>query len=152
MRIFVTLTLLLGTVAPLAGCKPFRAKPGTSEQIEIGDQALTQAATLEKELADQRLGLSVAPNTEYNWQKRSKSERWEAKRKLAQYLSLINKVLELDARRGLYVTHKEELLAKRDAATLRQRAIEDFEKIFGENYEPKHKGEDQPDLIPTQNI
>lgn len=153
MRILVTLSLLLGTAALAVACKPFRGKSTTEEQVQQGDRALVQAASVEKDLAKFNLSLLVNnPNQDYNWQKRTKAERQEMKQMLARYLTLSNTVLELDARKGLYVTRKDEVVAKRNAATERQRSLESFERIFGENYEPSKDADSLPDYVPAHNI
>lgn len=153
MRILVTLSLLIGTAALAVACKPFQRKSSTEQQRQQGDQALVQAAAVEKELAGFNLSLLVNdPKQDYNWQKRSKAERQEMKRMLARYLTLSNTVLELDARKGLYLIRKDEVVAKRNAATERQRSLEDFERVFGENYEPSKDAGSLPDYVPAHDI
>jgi len=152
MRFLVTTTLLLGTLIGV-GCKPFKSRVATKDQIEMGNESLAQANEVEKGLARYNLALAMPmPNLDYNWKKRTRAERQELKRMLAHYLALSNSVLELDARKGLYVTHKEAVTGKRDAASEKQRSLETFEAIFGENYEPGKDAADQPDYVPAHNI
>lgn len=145
-RFFVTAVILmiiaLGTVY-------FSGSDAASSLIQKGNSELREAEALEADLAKYSVhlaGLQAAGGKALNpqamaqayyWPHLTRQERWQVKQKLAEYLALVQSVLEIDARRGLYLTNKEVVFGKRDAAQDFQKSLEAFEKKIGENFDPK---------------
>jgi hypothetical protein len=155
-RFFVTVVLVLATLGVASACDGFRAskQAQTQKQVQEGDQKLAAMSAVESDLTKRSLfltdavvyGRQVSAKTmaeAQNWRRFSKAERGLIKESLAKYLALSNEVLGLDAKRGIYLDRKETFDAKRDAAQMYQKSIEDFEKVNGENYEPKRDGNPQ---------
>lgn len=174
-RFFVTFVCLM-TTAVLMACEAFRTashtpgqpqashQPQTAQTVEAAaaeaNAKLEQIGALEAEMVGRYLfnfesihdlqGRRVKVEImamDYNWRRLSKAERTLAKQRLAQYLSMVNEILEMDARRGLYLTRKQQVLSRRDAAVSYQRSLENFEKIFGENYEAKPGAKSEPPYV-----
>ncbi|MBX3020636.1 MAG: hypothetical protein KF799_03075 [Bdellovibrionales bacterium] len=157
-RFFVTFVPFV-CMASIVACeashtaKKASDKAATADGKQIiaeGNEKLSKAMALQAELhkeysivlqevRDQQ-GRAVKTSVlaiDYQWRILTKEQRRSAKEKLAQYLALSSEILELDARKGFYVTNKDQVTAARDAAYSFQKSLENFEKMVGENFEPK---------------
>ena len=161
---FVTTALLI-VMGALTACPSAKQQETSSSQIQQGNLQMQKALSLEAELAGgysiyffqviDPAGKRINPEVmaqDYNWRRLSKAERLLVKEKLATYIALIEQVLSLDAQKGLYVTNKELVLNKRDIALSFQKNLEVFEKIVGENFEPKANDESAPVFVKTQQV
>ena len=75
--------------------------------------------------------------TAYNWRVLTKEQRRDVQGKLAHYLVLINRVLEIDAQKNITIDQRDQVLESRDSAQAFQKAIESFEQVYGENFNPR---------------
>ncbi len=147
-RFFVTSVLIFMSVL-ICACK---ARHENHSSVQEGAETMKRAMLLGNEL-DARFQLAVQVSAEksqdrqlmperahvhaYNWKRLSLAERREVKGKLNEYISLLSTVLQVDARKGVYLTNKDLVISWRDGALAYQRALENFEKIHGESFEPK---------------
>jgi hypothetical protein len=143
-RFFVTAVLVLATFGVGISCSGNRdRKQQQAKQVQKGTQKLAEMSAVESDLTKRSLYLTdglYAVKTmaeQQNWMRFSKADRGLIKESLAQYLALSNEVLGLDAKRGIYLDRKETFDAKREGASMYQKSIENFEKVNGENFEPK---------------
>jgi hypothetical protein len=148
-RFIVTLTTLLTLAACHKSSKPHAVGPATAalqnrQAVEVSGNAKIQKAYARKAELLSKYGINLDQATSapqdakaYNWSLLSKNERREARAKLAEFVSLVSGVLEIDAQNNFYVTRKDEIVHSRDRAFAFQQSIEGFEKKFGENFEPK---------------
>lgn len=155
-RFFVTAVLFVST-AVLMACDAFHRtnKPetpvsATDKAVADGNAKIEQFMALKQELEREhqiilqdmrdpqgRLIKASALAQDYEWRNLSKAQRMAVKEKLSRYLALASEVLELDARKGIYVDQVERVIGTRDAAYRFQKSVENFEKIVGENFDPK---------------
>jgi hypothetical protein len=135
-RFFVTNVLILGTAVLLA-CTAKGEK--RTNQVSEGNQRIQAAASAQNEL---NLRYKIEFGAKFDWNKLSKDERQGAKEKLAEYVSAITRTFEIDAKKGVYLTEKEVLQKQLDSAMALQKSLENFERVYGENFEPK-KAKDQ---------
>lgn len=149
-RFFVTSVLALVTVLNV-GCTSEKSK--RSALIAEGTAHLSQAATLETDL-NTRYGvnLELGLGADFKWHRLSKAERQVIKEKLAEFVTHSVRVLELDTKKGLYVTSKEVIIAKIEQAMQIQKSLEAFENKFGENFDPKKKNLASATLSKTGDI
>lgn len=82
----------------------------------------------------------------------SKAQRRAAKEKLTKFVALSGEILEIDARKGVYVTNTDRVIAARDAASGYLKSLETFEKIRGENFEPKPGSDSEAAYEKSQEI
>ncbi len=132
-RFFVTSVMILGTAAFLA-CTSKTDK--RSVHVSEGNRQIKVAAAVQTELAAKYNMVLSAP-AKFDWNKLSKNERQGAKEKLAEYVSAVTRTFEIDAKQGLYLTNKEILQKSLESAMGLQKSLENFERVYGENYEPK---------------
>jgi hypothetical protein len=137
-RFFVTAALILGTAAFVA-CN--RKTDKRTSQFQEGNQQIQAAAGAQSDLAAQ-FKISLDSASGFNWNSLSKDQRQSAKEKLAGYVSAVTRTFEIDAKKGLYITKKEVLQQQLNQAMSLQKSLENFESVYGENFEPK-KLEDQ---------
>ena len=131
-RFFVTSAFILATAAFLA-CTAKTEK--RSAQVIEGNQQIKTAATVQ---ADLQLNFKISLNeSAFDWNKLSKSARQSAKEKLAEYVASVTRTFEIDAKKGLYLTKKEVLQKQLDGAMILQKSLENFERTYGENFEPQ---------------
>jgi hypothetical protein len=156
-RFFVTTALFVGT-AFLMACEAYHhsenAKPGASAKgdvaLNLSNAKLEEAMTVQAELSrtysiilndirdsNGRLVKGTSLAQDYEWRCLAKAERRSVKEKLAQFMALASEVLQVDARKGPYLTNKERVTNSRDVAFAFQKSVEAFEKLVGENFEPK---------------
>ncbi len=138
-RFFVTSVLALVTAVGV-GCTSGRNQRG--EFVSEGNDHLTRASAIEAGLST-RYGMNLEQKVvgiaDFGWSRRSKAERQAIKENLAELLTHSVRVLELDAKAGIYVTNKEVLEAKVEHILVMQKSLRIFESKFGENYDPKGK-------------
>lgn len=130
-RFFVTSAFILATAAILA-CTAKTEK--RSAQVIEGNQQIRAASAAQNGLLSFKISLT---ETSFDWNKLSKSERQVAKEKLAEYVAAVTRTFEIDAKKGLYVTKKEVLQKQLDGAMALQKSLENFERTYGENFEPQ---------------
>jgi hypothetical protein len=133
---FVTAVTLMGS---FAACS--KKHNVYRQEVQVGNEKLDQATAVENELRTLNVNLdgASAKKLDKNWfMQFSLDERRKVKEDLSHYLSLVNDIMALDARRGLVVTHKDQIISKRDNATAFEKLLEDFESVYGENYKPSH--------------
>ncbi|NJL25490.1 MAG: hypothetical protein HC902_10170 [Calothrix sp. SM1_5_4] len=135
-RFFVTAVLLI-TMGQMVACNT-KSRDLKREDVRLGAEKMARARIISAEL-ESKYSLPVAKSNagRADWSRLSKVRRNNAKELLAEYVSLLSGVLQLDAKKGIYVDHKDILIAWRDRAFDYQKSLEDFERAFGENYEPK---------------
>lgn len=146
-RFFVTIVLVLGTLA-YGACSP-KKENTQAKLVREGSQKLTQSSETEIDL--QKYHILIPPPKgkralAYNWLRLNRTERHDAREKLARYVALTSRVQEIDTTRGLYIENKALFLLQAESALEYQRGLENFERIHGENYEPKNPKE-QPLFI-----
>ena len=132
-RFFVTSVLILG-IAVLLACTSKTDK--RSVQVNEGNQQIKAATVVQNELAT-KYAIVLSASNKFNWSKLNKNERQVAKEKLAEYVSAITRAFELDAKKGLYLTKKEILQQSLESAMGLQKSLENFERVYGENFEPQ---------------
>jgi len=157
-RFFVTYVLILAT-AVLAACTPKKEK--RQAQVREGNQQIQAAARAQNELGEKYKIILVpgevhsssgktanAQNVaeDFNWHRLTREERQGAKETLAAYVTAVSRTLEIDAKKGVYMTGKEILQYQLESARAYQRSLEEFEVIYGESYNPKNP-KDQPLFI-----
>lgn len=108
--------------------------------IEVGNSELKAAAEVEAELQS-RFGLvldqSPAAPSDFSWMRFTLAERQAIKEKTFSYLAHMNRVMEIDSQKGIYITGKENLLAKMDFAQTVVKSAQIFEQRFGESRDLK---------------
>ncbi len=157
-RIFVTSVAILATLALAAGCtnkndrelEEAARRERAQAALKEGTEALTKSETIRQELSQEFriiiLDYPLKSGTQkiepeklgqnYNWRRLSLEERQAAKEKLAQYGTLISKVIEIDSRRGIYVTHMNKIRSRKMAADAFQDSLNNFEEINGPTFNP----------------
>ena len=132
-RFFVTSVLILGTAAFLActGKTDQRAA-----QVNEGNRQIQTAAAVQTEL-NTKYKVSLDAMNAFDWNALSKNDRQVVRERLAEYVSAVSRTFEIDAKKGLYITQKEVLQRHMDNAILLQKSLEQFERTYGENFEPK---------------
>ncbi len=159
-RFFVTCVVLLGTLGSVACANKKDKKKTDSAKIELmraeGAAKWEQSEVLGQELAAafririldgaQRLGSgqlvdSKIMGQKFNWGRLTLGERQAAKEKLAQYVTAVSRLVEMDARKGVYLTYMDKVHSRYDGALAFQASLTSFEKIAGEMYEPKVAGQ-----------
>lgn len=108
--------------------------------VELGNAELKAAAEVEVEL-ESRFGLvldqSPAEPSDFSWMRFTLAERQAIKEKAFAYLAHMNRVMEIDSQKGIYITGKEALLAKMEFAQTVLRSAQMFEQRFGESFDTK---------------
>jgi hypothetical protein len=77
----------------------------------------------------------------YHWGRLTLAERRLAKEKLALFVTAISRVIAIDAKRGLSVTNMDKVQSRYQGALAFQESLMTFEKLAGEQYEPKNPGQ-----------
>ncbi|MGZ3723747.1 MAG: hypothetical protein ACXVA9_12480 [Bdellovibrionales bacterium] len=123
--------------------------------VQEGNAKIIQAMSMQRELMN-KFSLFIASEPKiyrnqilhtrdfaekFNWRPLHKAERREIEGKLALYLQLLNRVLEIDSKNLISIDNREQILTSRDSAALFQKGLEDFERVYGQNYEPKEDAE-----------
>jgi type IV pilus biogenesis protein CpaD/CtpE len=132
-RFLVTSVLFFGTLA-LVACTSKTDK--RSAQVDDGNRQIKAAAVAQNELAA-KFNIALSDPAKFDWNKLSKNDRQSVKEKLAEYVSAVTRTFEIDAKKGLYLTKKEILQRQLDSAMGLQKSLENFERVYGENFEPK---------------
>lgn len=144
-RFFVTSVMLLG-IAFMVACNASyrRDKHPVDELVKEGNEKLKESRAIQDDLsskydlvvdADARNSKPTPAN--FPFKKLSKAQRREIQSKLAQFLALINRVLEIDTTKNITIENRETILSSRDLAEDFQKRLEIFEQIYGENFNPK---------------
>jgi hypothetical protein len=156
-RFFVTAVVLLG-MAGFVACDSHRvtrekdgqkAHDDKAALVQEGNAKIVQIQALQESLS-RDFGVVIAQNVKGIRAQSQRAHdladkltvlRKEARRelqgKLAQLLQLINRVLEIDSKNLITIENREKIFASRDSAELVQKSVEDFERVSGENYDPK---------------
>jgi hypothetical protein len=149
-RFFVTTVILLAMGATVA-CNRNRANRERSraELMNEGNAKIAQAQALQKQLAAD-FGVNITSDSKGLREQtlRGKdltdklmclhvSARRDIQARLAQYLQLINRVIEIDAKNLITIENRDMIFTSRNSAELLQKSIEEFERTHGENFNPK---------------
>ena len=161
-RFFVTAVVLLA-MADVVACNGHstsgdggssaqpKSNPENAVLVQEGNAKIIAATSLQRELMN-KFSLFIASEPKiyrnqvlhtrdfaekFNWRGLHKTERREIEGKLALYLQLVNRVLEIDSKSLITIDNREQILTSRDSAALFQKGLEDFERVYGQNYEPK---------------
>lgn len=165
-RFFVTAVAFFGTLWALAAChRSSDNAPNTTEWVKEGQDQLKRADKIELELAS--VGVLIGEQNQMsmngtlvpqerivrdtNWRRFSRDQRVVIKQKLLKYVSIASSILEIDARKGVYLTQKALITSKRDNAFKMVKEIENAERMYGENWNPK-PDPSAPPLIPNHDI
>lgn len=172
-RFFVTIVVLLGTVISM-GCGDKKKRNG-GDPVKMaalkaeGKAKWDESELLGKELAqsfrimilDEPMRTKNGRRTElissrvmgqkYNWGRLTLPERQAAKEKIAQYITVVSRIIEIDAKRGIYVTHMDKVRSRYEGALAFQESLNLFEKVAGEQFDPKQPGQ-LPIYFPPINI
>lgn len=158
-RFFVTFVLVLGTLA-YGACSPKKTNV-QAELVKEGSEKLREADAVEAQL--RRFQILFSPSKEemagksgnsedmaqsYDWTRLTRVERHLVREKLAKYMTLASRVQEIDTQRGLYIENKDVFLLKVSVALSYQKSLENFERTFGVNFEPKNPKQ-QPKVANT---
>ncbi len=166
-RNFVTSVLLLVTLSAVA-CNS--KKPASSEihqalKAEVGEK-VTNSELLIEELAknyrilildfptkanDGTVADSARWGNSYNWRRPSLAERTAAKEKLAQLVAMLSRLIAIDARRGGVVTHMDKVQSRYKGALAFQNSLTNFEKIYGEQFDPQGTSNERIYNAPLEN-
>jgi hypothetical protein len=155
-RFFVTSVILLAMAAATA-CDRKRSEREHSGQknqeqknalVKEGNDNIAKAEALKKQLAaDYNVTInsdSVGLHTQSqqtkdlndNLMNRPLAARQDIQGRLAQYLQLINRVIEIDSKNLMNVANRDVLYTSRNSAELLQKSVEQFVKAHGENFNP----------------
>ena len=154
----ISFSLILNSILACDGHRITREEAGAEQhakkQDEIkskialqkeGNEKLTAATAIQQELNEKfKLPLTPAKLSEGLWSKMSKDERRQIQGKLAQFMQLVNRALEIDSTKLMMIENRDQLLLWRDAAEAAQKSVEKFERNFGENIDPKPNTTPEP--------
>jgi hypothetical protein len=133
-RIFVTSVLVLVISLALSFIN------SGDKSVALGNEELKDAARVEAEL-NTRFGLILeqapADPSEFSWIRFSLADRQAIKERVFAYLAHMNRVMEIDSQKGIYITGKSDLLAKMEFAQTVIKSALIFEQRFGESFDPK---------------
>lgn len=151
-RIFVTVVVFMASVS--VGCSGGKKAVDRSSASALkaeGNEKLNQAEELVQDLAknyrilildyphklpDGSMADSRRYGALYNWKRlKTPAERQAPKEKLAQLITLLSRVMEIDAKKGIYVEFKDKVQSRYDGALAFQASLNQLEKIYGENKE-----------------
>src|SRR5205814_500870 len=91
-----------------------------------------------------RLAKASAAADKFNWKEFSLQKRQDVQGKLAHYLQLINRILEIDAAKLITIENRAQLISNRESAEAFQRSVEGFVSSYGESFNPKSGAEPNP--------
>lgn len=151
-RFFVTSVLLLATLSSVA-CHSKKPTSDTNLALkaEVGEKATSSEVLIEDLAKSYRILIldfptkandgSLADSTRwgnsYNWRRLSLADRSAAKEKLAQLVTLLSRLIAIDARPGVVVTNMEKVQSRYRGALAFQSSLGNFEKIYGEQIDPQ---------------
>ena len=153
---FVTAVLIVGALSQVA-CSQKKEKTTDANTVQTlvveGNQKSAESVAIAQELrAKYAIHLEAFVRTEktkvavpgsqlakdLNWLSLTRADRQIVKEKLAAYVTLVSRLIEIDAKKGVTVDEIKEIRGKRETALQLQRSLEFFEAIYGEQYEPKN--------------
>lgn len=172
-RIFVTAVLLMSTLIsacegkgkPVGGAaieQEGKAGEGKSpqEQIDEGNEKFNQAWEVIGELESdyqisinvlgfgrRRGGARLEPSaSNYNWRRLSRERRLTVKQKLAEFVTLAARILEIDTKKGVFITDEDKTKVQATLQTVMayQKSLEKYEVLMGESFEPKPEYSNEP--------
>lgn len=112
----------------------------SDRSVALGNAELKAAAEVEAQL-EKRFGLVLdqAPANpgDFSWVRWTLAERQAIKEMTFAYLAHMNRVMEVDSQKGIYITGKETLLAKMEFAQTVIKSAQIFEQRFGESFDMK---------------
>jgi hypothetical protein len=159
-RFFVTYVVILAMAGVVAAMAPAsgRAVSAVTSQSEVdrkaalvqeGNAKIQESIALQSELKGK---FDIAIRTETKsakhkshlsekvaWARLSKADRREVQAKLARFLQLVNRILEIDAQKNIMVENRDQIVNSRESAENFQRSLENFERENGANYNRGHK-------------
>jgi hypothetical protein len=153
-RFFVTSVIIFG-MATVIACNGNTARQEQARRdkatqelnhrrdlVTEGNAKIKASEDIKADLANKyKLVISDDPKdlsnvAKFNWQI-AKADRREIDGKLAQYLQLINRILEIDSMKNITIDNRDKITSSRNSAEAYQKSLEAFEKTFGQNFEPK---------------
>jgi hypothetical protein len=137
-RIFVTMLPILAVTAAFAIDCYYRVQNADMNPTLLvvqGNSEIRKSIVL-RDAMNSKYRVVDTQSDKFQWKGLSKSDRRELQGMLAQYLALINNVLEIGAHRNVTIEQKDILLAGRNWAEEYQKALERFEHEYGEGYDP----------------
>lgn len=163
-RFFVTFvgifTLLTTVSCSKSAERKAKEKKAAREQLSKallaeGETLLSQSDELRKELDEiykiwiRDEPIKVAAQTtrdhktlgrDYNWDRLNKPERQAVKEKLAALMTKYSRILEIDAKKGVYITHIKKIKDRKLATESHQISLTNFELLYGEQFNPPTAG------------
>lgn len=160
-RFFVTIAAILSLLATVSCSKSAerKAKEKKAARQEMNKALLAEGETLLTQTDEQRKELDdlykiwirdepikVAADTtrdhrtlgrDYNWERLNSTERQAVKEKLAALMTGYARILEIDAKKGVYITHIKKIKDRKLATESHQISLSNFEKLHGEQYNPQ---------------
>lgn len=148
-RILVTAVAMLAMVS--VGCSGGgpRKESNTAALKAEGNDNIAKADTIIQDLAqnyriiildypeiqpDGSKADSQVYGASYNWKRlKTPQDRQVPKEKLAEVITLLSRVLEIDAKKGLYITNKSKIESRYQGALAYQSSLTRLEKNYGEN-------------------
>lgn len=113
---------------------------GSPALVEEGNAKLKESEVVRQELQNE-FGIRLLPSAigpeKFDWKELTLEKRLEAQGRIAQYLQLVNRVLEIGTKRLITIENRENLLVGRDSAQAFQRSGENFLAAHGESLNPK---------------
>jgi hypothetical protein len=155
-RFFVTSVILFAMAAAIS-CDRNRAnrehagqqnKEAKAALVTEGNAKIAEAQTLQKQLAADGVVISSESKSLREHSTRATAlnaklmtlplaARRDIQSRLAQYLQLINRVIEIDTKNLITIDNRDLIYTSRNSAELLQKSIEEFEKVHGESFDPK---------------
>ena len=155
-RIFVTAVLIVGALSQVA-CSQKKEKTTDANTVQTlvaeGNQKADESVAIAQELhAKYAIHLEALVKTQkskgvipgaqlakdLNWLSFTLADRRAVKEKLAAYVTLVSRLIEIDAKKGITVDEIKLINGRRETALQLQRSLEFFEAVYGEQYEPKN--------------
>lgn len=165
-RFFVTSAAILSTLAIVACSKgEQKADVKRAERLKQnkallaeGNALIAQTDALRKELDSAPLNIKIQDvpienpvakgktinhktiGESYNWERLTQAERQLAKEKLAALMTGLTRILEIDAKKGVWVENIKKINERRVATEAYQTSLGLFETQYGEQYNPQSAG------------
>jgi hypothetical protein len=169
-RFFVTSVVLFAMAAFVAcdGHRSTRERAGQDQHdanqkaaaekealVNEGNAKITEAQALQKQLAAEGVVISSEAKSIREQSVRTKDlnekltgisleRRRSLQGRLAQYLQLINRVIEIDSKNLITIDNRDMIFTSRNSAEILQKNVEEFERAHGESFNPKSEIQQPP--------
>lgn len=128
-RFFVTYVIVLGIFVLAALNAPQMVQErsvGSPDLVQEGNLKIQESQKLSQELQT-TFGIDLTKKVaRFDWGQFSQVKRFEAQAKIAHYLEVINRVMEIGAQRLIMIENRDQLVLTRDNAEVYQRSAENF--------------------------